>query len=1123
MQPERQPSKPPALSSGIRDNRERGRVGEDFLREHLRDGTDLSIVSAYFTIHAYEHLKEQLGAVEGLRFLFGEPSLVGVVHGDQKAKAFQLTDQGLSLTNQLEQSRLARECAAWIREKVEIRSMQQGGFLHGKMYHLQNDGAAAALLGSANFTAAGLGYGRHDGNVELNLVVDSDRDRKDLLDWFDQWWKDDKRTEDVKEYVLQELKRLYDNHSPQFIYYLTLFHLFRDYAEDDDGQRDQMEGFKLPDTKIWRELYQFQKDGAKAAINKLLRLNGCILADSVGLGKTYTALAVIKYFELRNERVLVLCPKRLHDNWAVYLGNDKRNRLLDDRFGYDLLAHTDLSRKGGKSETGMDLANVNWGNYGLVVIDESHNFRNNKYAVEKGKQTRYQKLIEDIISSGVRTKALLLSATPVNNELSDLRNQISLIAGGDVSKPSSEADAAFADSQTSLGIPSVSETTRVAQLRFTNWTKATDTSERTTNKLLEAIGGDFFHLLDGLTIARSRSQIKRAYAEEMGTLGGFPDRAKPESIHSGIDSQGEYPPFEKIDGEIDELKLALYNPTNYLQKDLEKGIRASYDTTTHGGFTQEGRERILVCMMKTNFLKRLESSVHSFRETLQRTLVKTDELLGKLDGFQAHQEAAETDYSDISPDALDMDDEGMVVGTGRKFHLGHIDISKWREAIKEDKKHLKRLLKQAKKIIPERDAKLARLRERIQHKLRNPSTTKDGRENRKVLVFTAYADTANYLYKCLEPELKGAADVALVSGGGSNRSTLGTGRFEDILTNFSPRSRERGVLEDLPQDKEIEVLFATDCISEGQNLQDCDTVVNYDIHWNPVRIIQRFGRIDRIGSQSKVVHLVNFWPVEDLDHYLKLKRRVEERMALVDLSSTQSDNLLEDKQLEDLVTKDLQFRNSQLRRLKEEVLDLEDMDEGGVSIGDFSLEEFRSDLLQFLEADRQALESAPSGLYAVVQADPDIPAKPGAVFCLRRRVEEAVGEAPDESSNINPLGDHYLVYVHDDGEVRLAFTRPKQILNLLRSLAAGHEQALTQLCDLFDRSTEHGADLQSYNRMVEQALGSITRIYRKRDAGGLTSGRDGVLSLAASRPSKDGGGYELLTWFVIIDPEEVVA
>lgn len=1110
-----------ALSSGIRDNRERGSVGADFLCDHLRDGTDLSIVSAYFTINAYQQLQEQLEAIEGLRFLFGEPSLVGVAQGDQEAKAFQLTDQGLSLANQLEQSRLARECATWIQRKVQIRSMRQGGFLHGKMYHLQNDGAAAALLGSANFTAAGLGYGRHGGNVELNLVVDSDRDRQDLLNWFDQWWKDDERTEDVKGQVLQELERLYANHSPQFIYYLTLFHLFRDYAEDDDSQRDQMEGFKLPDTKIWQELYQFQKDGAKAAINKLLRLNGCILADSVGLGKTYTALAVIKYFELRNERVLVLCPKKLHDNWSVYLGNDRRNKLLDDRFAYDLLAHTDLSRRGGRSETGMDLANVNWGNYGLVVIDESHNFRNNKYAVEEGRQTRYEKLIDEIIGSGVRTKALLLSATPVNNELSDLRNQISLIAGGDVSKPLSEADAAFADPHTSLGIPSVSETTRIAQMRFTNWTKATEPSERTTNKLLEAIGGDFFHLLDGLTIARSRSQIKRSYAGEMGRLGGFPDRAKPESIHSGIDSRGEYPPFEKVDGEIDQLKLALYNPTNYLQKDLEEGIRATYDTKTHGGFTQEGRERILVCMMKTNFLKRLESSVHSFRETLKRTLEKTDELLGKLDGFQAHQETAEADYSDISPDALDMEDEDMVVGTGRKFHLGHIDISKWREYIKADKQHLEHLFEQAEEVCPDRDAKMGRLREFIQRKLAHPHVTRDNRKNRKVLVFTAYADTANYLYECLEPVLSGEAHVALVSGGGANRTTLGNKRFEDILTNFSPLSRERGVQEDLPQDEEIDVLIATDCISEGQNLQDCDTVVNYDIHWNPVRIIQRFGRIDRIGSQSKVVHLINFWPVEDLDHYLNLKRRVEERMALVDLSGTQSDNLLEDKQLEDLVTKDLQFRNLQLRRLKEEVLDLEDMDEGGVSLGDFSLEEFRHDLLQFLEADRQALESAPPGLYAVVPTDPDIPvARPGVVFCLRRRGADDDKASRGKGDNTNPLGDHYLVYVRNDGEVRLAFTQPKQILDLLRRMAAGHERALAELCDLFDRNTDNGRDMSYYDLLAKGALRSIKSTSNLRALAALASSREGVLPAAAASPTEDGRDYELLTWVVILDSEE---
>ncbi len=1105
-------------SHGIRDNRERGSVGADFLRRYLRKGTDLSIVSAYFTINAYEYLKDELESIKGLRFLFGEPSLVGVKQGDQETKAFQLTDQGLSLANQLEQSRLAKACSIWIQEKVQIRSMQQGDFLHGKMYHLQNDGASSALLGSSNFTAAGLG--RYGGNVELNLIVDSDRDRQELLSWFEQWWEDDERTEDVKEHVLRELKRLYDNHPPQFIYYLTLFHLFRDDAEDDDSQRDQMEGLKLPDTQIWEKLYQFQKDGAKSAINKLLRLNGCILADSVGLGKTFTALAVIKYFELRNERVLVLCPKKLHRNWSIYRqGNDLRNILSEDRFDYDLLAHTDLSRTSGTSDTGMDLANVNWGGYSLVVIDESHNFRNNRYAGEEGKQTRYEKLIKDIIGSGSKTKVLLLSATPVNNELSDIRNQISLIAGGDVSRVP-EADAAFAASQTSLGIPSVKETTRIAQKYFTDWARAAETSERTTSSLLEVLGGDFFHMLDGLLIARSRSNIKYAYAEEMGKLGGFPNRPTPQSIYSPLDLLDGCPSFEEIEGKISQLSLALYNPTEFLREDLDEDTRLSYEAKIHGVFTQMGRERILVGMMKTNFLKRLESSVDSFRHTLERTIDKANALLDKLNSFAARDTNTELNDSDVNPDALDEEDEELVVGKKRKVYLGHIDIARWRECIENDQCLLKGLLNKTRIVNPERDAKLAQLCKLIQDKLHSPNVTKDGRENRKVLVFTAYADTASYLYENLESAVRSeGCHIALVRGDGNNRNTLGGNEFGEILDYFSPRSR---MPEREPEDEEIDVLIATDCISEGQNLQDCDIVVNYDIHWNPVRIIQRFGRIDRIGSKNSEVHLVNFWPVEDLDNYLNLKHRVQARMALVDATATQSDNLLTQEGLEELVTKDIQLQNQQLHRLQEEVLDLEELDEAGINLSDFSLEEFRNELMQFLKADRQALESAPLGLYTVVQADPDIPARPGAVFCLRQREREGSEMASNESG-INPLGRHYLVYVHDDGEVRLTFTYPKQILDLLRRIAAGHEQALAELCDLFDRNTEHGMNLQHYDDLIEKTLQSIANVYSRCADRNLASGRDGRLPLTSSRPTRDEEDYELLTWFVIIAPEETVS
>jgi SNF2 family DNA or RNA helicase len=982
-------------ASGLKDNHRRGKVGE-FLDAKIQAGSLLSFVSAYFTLHAYHALRDALERAHSLRFLFGEPRFVGAMDRDDKeSRKFRLTESGLSLGNQLSQKKLAAECADWIERKVEIRSVTRTGFLHGKMYHVQDGKVAHAVLGSSNFTVPGLGLLSSGNNIELNLVVSDDRDRDDLLQWFNELWNDKTLVEDVKDRVLAELARLYGNKSPQFIYYLTLFHLFRDFL---DGTRELDENLRrvaLPDTGIWRALFSFQKDGAKAAINKILACNGCILADSVGLGKTYTALAVIKFFELKNERVLVLCPKKLVRNWSVYRSNSTLNPFEKDRFRFDVLHHTDLSRETGVSN-GITLADLNWGNYDLVVIDESHNFRNNALATQrpgdqKPRRTRYQRVMEDIIASGVRTKVLLLSATPVNNQLADLRNQISFIAGGDVARDD-KADAAFKES---LGIATVRDTTRKAQTHFTNWAKRKP-GERRTRDLLHALGGDFFKLLDGLSIARSRRQIADYYQAEMKRLGGFPHRPPPLALHPPIDLQQRYLSFEELDKKIGALELALYHPTSKLRDDLPEAVRAQYLDKIHGGFTQEGREGILISMMKINFLKRLESSVDSFRLTLARTIEKIDTLEKRLAAFEAHLDAnPDLDFDSLVPAAFedpDFDGEDFTIGGKRRIHLGHLKLPEWFAAVRQDRRQLEALLAETEAVTAERDGKLAELRAIIEKKAAAPGINKDGEPIRKVLVFTAFADTAKYLHRELLPwARKLGLHVALVVGDGDNRTSLGTTDYDDILTNFSPRAKRRAEQpQRFPnQTEEIDLLIATDCISEGQNLQDCDLLINYDIHWNPVRIIQRFGRIDRIGSRNAEVRLVNFWPVADLDRYLNVKHRVEARMALVDLAATQTDNLLEPGQIEELIKEDLLFRDRQLKRLKDEVLDLEQLDDS-VSLTDFSLDEFRLDLLAYLESRRDEMEQAPPGLYAVVPPESKLAAcQPGALFCLCPHARDA--------------------------------------------------------------------------------------------------------------------------------------
>ncbi len=1106
-----------AQPSSLKDNRpSRGSVGQ-YLRAEIKPETKLSFVSAYFTVNAFDALKTELESADSLRFLFGEPSFIAEIDADKHTKKnFRLTEDGLELAQSLAQRPIAKACAAWLKQMVEIRSIRQSGFLHGKAYHIQNGNASSAILGSSNFTVPGLGLRATGNNIELNLVVDSDRDRKDLLAWFEEVWTDKSLTVDVKADVLSYLEQLYANHSPEFIYYLTLFHIFRDELEGASDIDATLERTTLFESKIWKMLFSFQKDGVKGSINKILEYNGCILADSVGLGKTFEALAVIKYFELRNERVLVLCPKKLRQNWTVYTLNDRLNPLLNDKLSFDVLSHTDLSRESGMSGD-LDLATLHWDNYGLIVIDESHNFRNNAVGKDKDdgspRRSRYERLMEDVIQSGGNTKVLLLSATPVNNQIADIRNQISFIAGGDVARSADPAhDGAFREK---LGVPSVKETTRQAQSKFTIWTQK-PSAERKTKDLIHQLGSDFFKLLDGLSIARSRSQIKRHYAKDLADLGGFPKRNKPGAEYPEIDASGQFLTFQELDKEISDLTLSLYHPSFYFRQDLPEPVVDQYAKLTNGNFNQEGRERILISMMKVNFLKRLESSIDSFRLTLSRTIDKIDVLTAKIKTFQNTKNQNPTfDFANLSDadfDDLDLDPEDLKIGGKHKINLEHLNLPKWECAVSKDRDQLQYLLDHAKPVNSQRDAKLLRLRELVEHKLDHPSTNRENEPIRKIIVFTAFADTARYLWKNLAEPLNAArgTHAALITGGGAYRTTLGKSDFEHILTNFSPRSKDRDRQPKLPQNEEIDLLIATDCISEGQNLQDCDLLINYDIHWNPVRIIQRFGRIDRIGSRNDQVSLINFWPTKDLDAYLNVKHRVEARMALVDLTASGEDNLLNAGQFEDLIESDLHYRDKQLKRLQNEIIDLEDLDEDTISLADFSLTGFRLDLLRFLEANREALESAPLGLYAVVPPDPQVPlAQPGILFCLRQRDDHRPTE-------VNPLAPHYLVYVLDDGNVRLTFAQPKQLLEVFCALAAGQSSALGNLCDLFDHRTQQGTDMAHENHLLDRAVESIKTTFGKRAAAALFSSRDGKLPAKSDTPSS-GTDLELVTWLVIAD------
>lgn len=1103
-------------NSGLRDNHSRGTVA-DFLRTKIQSGSNLSIVSAYFTIYAYDALKAELECIEHLDFLFGEPSFVNRLDPSKiEKKAFIIDNEGLELSNKLQQKRVAKLCADWIERKVDIKTIKQSNLLHGKMYHIATAGVEEAILGSSNFTVRGLGLSKDSNNVELNLIVDSNRDRHELKQWFDELWANETLVKDVKQDVLNYLKQLYENNTPEFIYYKTLFHIFEKFLSDAGKTDIDLSKTSLFETGIWKTLFEFQKDGAKGAINKILSHNGCIIADSVGLGKTYEALAVIKYFELKNERVLVLCPKKLRENWTVFKANSFLNPFLEDRFRYDVVSHTDLSRETGYSGD-INLATLNWGNYDLIVIDESHNFRNNTVGRKDDlgnivRKSRYQRLMGDIINSGVRTKVLLLSATPVNNDLKDLRNQIYFIT--------ENRDDAFSES---IGVASLRETLAAAQKTFTTWAKK-QTYERKTGELLEKLNTGFFRLLDELTIARSRKHILKYYEATIAQLGGFPKREQPISVYPEIHLKGRFLSYDKLNDEIDAYTLSLYNPSRYV---LEHH-KAEYENRGTSNITQAMRENHLIGMMKVNFLKRLESSVKSFEITIERTISKIEDLEKKIDSFQALQrQKGELDEIEIEIDDPGHDEEledASQVGKNLKFHLSHLQLDGddgWLKALKNDKDQLLTLYNAAKGVTPETDAKLAELKKLIAAKISKPSINKLGEPNRKVLVFTAFADTATYLYHTLltwaSKEL--GIHMALVCGGGDTRTTFGERSYDQILTNFSPRAKNRAKIPSMPQTEEIELLIATDCISEGQNLQDCDYLINYDIHWNPVRIIQRFGRIDRIGSVNPSVHLVNFWPTEDLNKYINLKNRVEARMALVDLSATFEDNVLQNEEIEDIISEDLRYRDKQLLRLKDEVLDLDDLGDS-VSLTEFTLDDFRLELLKYIEANKAALDAAPFGLYTCVPPNAEYKIiGPGVIFCFRQKVQGGadLDSTPSLIDGINPLHPHFLVYILDDGNVRYGFASTKQILDIYRILCSEKTVPYTQLCNIFDLETNHGNEMKAYDTLLHRAVDSLAATYRKRAASSLQADRSFVLPNAQDQVHSKTD-LEIVTWLVIKAP-----
>lgn len=1068
-------------------------LGED-LSVEIKKGSKLSIAAACFSIYAFQELKKQLTSIDELRFIFTSPTFVAEKTKKEKRefyiprlnreRSLYGTEFEIKLRNEMTQKAIAKECADWIKEKVTFKSNISEKTIQGQM--VVDDIGYTPIN---HFTTVELGCEK--GNVISTAIVKDQSLAQALVRDFDEIWNDKNVLQEVTDEVIESITAAYNENSPDFIYFFTLYNIFNEFLEDvsEDVLPNEATGFK--DSKIWSMLYNFQKDAALAIINKLEKYNGCILADSVGLGKTFTALSVIKYYENKNKSVLVLCPKKLANNWNTYKENYINNPIASDRLRYDVLYHTDLNRTMGTSN-GIDLGRINWGNYDLVVIDESHNFRNGGKIVEnpdeKDKDNRYVTLMKKVIRAGVKTKVLMLSATPVNNKFLDLKNQLALAYEGHTD---------YIDDKLNTN-RSIDDIFKNAQRAFNTWSKW-EPCDRTTENLLKMLDFDFFEVLDSVTIARSRKHIQKYY--DTSDVGTFPTRLKPVSLRPHLTDLKEAINYNEIFEQLMLLALTIYTPTHYiLPSKMEKYAELYGDNKVNVGFTQANREQGIRRLTAINLMKRMESSVYSFNLTLKRIKDLIESTINTIDQFD-RQSGVGLDLTDISNvDEFDDEDQNTddLFSFGRKvkINLADMDYVSWRESLVKDAEVLGLLTYMVGDITPEHDSKLQELYRVIDDKIAHPIN--DG--NKKIIIFTAFADTAGYIYDNVSKYVKNkySLDSAMVTGSVDGRTTCPKlhSDLNTVLTCFSPISKDRDLFDSMPKE-DIDILIATDCISEGQNLQDCDYLINYDIHWNPVRIIQRFGRIDRIGSRNKVIQLVNFWPDVTLDDYINLKAKVETRMKIVDMTATADDNILSDEE-----KTDLEYRKVQLKKLQDEVVDIEEMS-SGISIMDLGLNEFRLDLLEYIK-NHPDIEKSPFGLNAVVPADEDAPA--GVIFVLKNRSDSV------NIDNQNRLHPFYMVYISNDGKVICDHLSPKQMLDKMRFLCKGKTKPIPEVYKQFNKETRDGRDMSKFSNLLGEAIASIIEIKDESDIDSFLGG--GQVSFLANE-IKGLDDFELICFLVV--------
>jgi len=1037
----------------ILDNENQNLKVHEWIVKYTEDGT-IDIVTGYFTIGALADLSQQVNQkITKFRLVLGD-----IVNLDQvDDRPLDLLNENITIEAALNLSRLAQEAVDFLKQdKVKAKTLEPN-FCHAKCYLFEpskkDDRNKYFISGSSNLTEAGIGK-KQTNNLELNIAETGNNSQyKELVEWFETLWhkpqahkektilaKDGtSRKIDFKQYLIEAIAKIFIEYSPRDIYYNILFELFGNQILEieNDPEFNRQVG-RLENTAVFNALYDFQKKGVLSLIRMLQKYDGAILADAVGLGKTWSALAVMKFFQMQGREVILLCPKKLDNNWRRYK-EDQASKFEVDKLKFFMRFHTDMSNS--RLESYNDRADKFFRDDKpkLIVIDESHNLRNDK-------ANRYKFLVEQILKNNQDVKVLLISATPINNSLNDARNQFKLMVQGDVN-----------GYETKLGVKNIDYSFKQAQTIFNEWRK--DQHPQIGDFIKKLSGNDFFRLTDSLLVARTRKMVESQQVDLI-----FPVKNKPVNLFVTPHQLGNFETFEELFEHFPPM-LSGYQPAFYLDDD--SGVKKDVLRD------EKLRDRFLVKMIYILMVKRLESSWFSFYSTVEKIKDHHQNALDKIKAYQA----SKAKNLVIENDAVNLDDdqnddefteavEQYTLGKKRPISIAEIDrvgnLDKFKKDLKQDLDALDQLsvnlqkfsVKLDKEIAPASkksdrlkscDDKLKALIAEIVKKRKSGVNN----HNPKVVIFTVYRDTAVYLFEQLQA--RGFDKIAIASGTGSQSDDSDRKQsMEAILERFAPytklfcekewsfNSEKQGleafvewqdwITENYPDThqkltKPIDILIATDALSEGQNLQDADMVINYDIHWNPVRIIQRMGRIDRLGSPNAQIFGINFWPSANINSYLNLQGRIEQRMAAMKLAGSEVDHQFSDSFAK--MAHDEDFDRKMNDRMMEQMLitwdDIEVSDQG-LGFDSLSLERYRQDLLAEFNRDKDKYRQMPKGVYSGFVEDMATGDRNGIVALL--------GYPAKPSKKLDHQYQVFdLIYIDKSG--KLVLNNQKEVLDLL--------------------------------------------------------------------------------------------